>query len=257
MKLAFAALASRNPAEKCRLALAAHARWEAGEREEATGFVVPEAGCPAHPALVEPHRVARRGVGTERGRAALLHAIAHIEFNAINLALDAACRFRAMPPEFRGDWLRVAAEEAKHFGLLEACLVRRGFGYGDFAAHAGLWEAARRTRDDPLARMALVPRVLEARGLDVTPGLRARLAAAGDEEAAGILDVILAEEVGHVAVGNRWYRHLCVQRALDPLTADTDLARRLGTPGPKPPFNIAARRAAGFTEAEIGRLPGA
>lgn len=190
-------------------------------------------------------------MNTLAGRAALIHALAHIEFNAINLALDAVWRFPDMPPEFYADWLRVAAEEALHFTLLNAHLQTIGYVYGDFSAHNSLWEMAEKTRDDVLARMALVPRTLEARGLDATPAVRAKLAQVGDDEAAAILDIILRDEVGHVAIGNRWYGWLCQQQAVEPLSAYRDLARRYKAPVLKGPFNMDARRAAGFTEQEL------
>lgn len=208
-------------------------------------------GRPARPALVAPSRVPRRGTGTREGRAALLHAIAHIEFNAINLALDAVARFAGLPEAYYRDWWQVATEEALHFALLSSHLESLGYAYGDFPAHDGLWTAAQRTADDCLARMGLVPRILEARGLDVTPAMRARLAAAGDEAAAGLLDLILRDEIGHVAVGNRWFHYLCAERGLQPVAAFRDLCRRYGQSPPRPPFNVAARLAGGFTAEEL------
>ncbi len=211
-------------------------------------------GRPARPQLVPPARVPRRGLGTTRGRAALLHAVAHIEFNAINLALDAVARYPEMPKSYYRDWWRVAVEEGRHFALLTEHLAALGFAYGDFPAHDGLWDAARKTADDCLARMALVPRVLEARGLDVTPGLRARLAAAGDVRAAEILDEILRDEIGHVAIGNHWFHYLCTRRRLDPTGAFRELCIRYGQSPPRPPFNVEARLASGFTREELRRF---
>ena len=211
-------------------------------------------GRPPRPALVAAGRVPRRSVHTPDGRAALLHAVAHIEFNAINLALDAVWRFPDLPAAYYHDWLRVADEEARHFALLRAHLHTLGHDYGDFAAHDGLWLMAERTAADVLARMALVPRVLEARGLDVAPAMRERLAAAGDEAAAAILDVILADEVGHVAIGTRWLRWVCAVRGLEPVTAAAAIARALDAPRAKPPLNLTARRAAGFEPTELARL---
>ena len=213
-------------------------------------------GRPARPVLVAPARVPRRGTGSPEGRAALLHAIAHIEFNAINLALDALARFADLPAAYYRDWWQVAREEAHHFSLLTRHLETLGHSYGDFPAHDGLWEAARRTADDCLARMALVPRILEARGLDVTPGMRARLAAAGDDTAAGILDVILREEIGHVAIGNRWFHHLCQVRGLEPVATFRTLCVRYGQSLPRPPFNVEARLAGGFTREELAAFGG-
>jgi uncharacterized ferritin-like protein (DUF455 family) len=210
-------------------------------------------GRPARPRLVAPRDVPVRGPGTEVGRVALLHAIAHIEFNAIDLALDAVWRFGGLPEDWYRDWARVAAEEALHFGLLADELARRGHAYGDFDAHDGLWEMAMRTRADALERVALVPRLMEARGLDVTPAIQRRLAQAGDSRACAILQRILDDEVGHVAIGNRWYAWLCARRGLDPLEAWGALAARHGASAPRPPFNVDARLRAGFTEAELAR----
>jgi uncharacterized ferritin-like protein (DUF455 family) len=211
-------------------------------------------GRPARPRLVAPSALAKRGSATPAGRAALLHAVAHIEFNAINLALDATWRFASMPADYYRDWLRVAAEEAHHFSLLAAHLAKLGHAYGDFDAHDGLWQMVEKTKHDVVARMALVPRTLEARGLDATPPMRAKLARAGDQRAAEILDVILADEVGHVAIGNRWYRWLCERDGLDALAHYDALAARHAAPRPVPPFNLDARERAGFTAAELARL---
>ncbi len=191
---------------------------------------------------------------TEEGRAALIHALAHIEFNAINLALDAIWRFAGMPSDYYADWLNVAAEEALHFSLLSAHLQTLGFHYGDFTGHGSLWEMAEKTRGDVLARIALVPRTLEARGLDASPAVRAKLAQAGDVRAAEILDIILRDEIGHVAVGNRWYNRLCQERGLDPVTTYAALAVQYKAPPLRGPFNLDARRAAGFTDAELAAL---
>lgn len=174
------------------------------------------AGWPDHPELVAPSQLRRRRLGSEEGRAALVHAIAHIEFNAINLALDAACRFRDMPYQYYLDWISVAVDEARHFTMLSDRLQSLGYRYGDFPAHNGLWEMARRTADDCMKRMALVPRVLEARGLDVTPAMIERLTAAGDDETARLLEIILAEEVRHVQIGSHWFHLCCDQRGLEP-----------------------------------------
>ncbi len=211
-------------------------------------------GRPARPELVEPRRLGRRSMQSPEGRAVLLHALAHIEFNAINLALDAVWRFSGMPHAFYVDWLKVAAEEAHHFSLLVARLAELGHAYGDFPAHDGLWDMCDRTRDDVLARMALVPRTLEARGLDASPPIRARLQQAGDHASAEILDVILHDEIGHVLIGNRWFRHLCDERGLDPHPTYVVLADRYHAPKLRGPFNFAARRDAGFDETELAAL---
>ena len=211
-------------------------------------------GRPAQPPLIEPTRVPQRSRFTADSRAALIHAICHIEFNAINLALDAVWRFAGMPPAYYRDWMRVAFEEAQHFTLLHRHLQTLGHRYGDFPAHDGLWEMCGKTRHDIVARMALVPRTLEARGLDATPPMRARLLKAGDRRAAEILDVILRDEIGHVAIGNRRYRWLCERVGLDPVERYAVLARQHRAPLLKGPFNLEARRAAGFTSAELDAL---
>ena len=211
-------------------------------------------GRPLRPALVPPKDVPSRTPFTVEGRAALLHAIAHIEFNAINLALDAVWRFDGMPNSFYLDWLRVASEEAHHFSLLREHLQGIGFDYGDFDAHDGLWLMTQRTSADVVARMALVPRTLEARGLDATPPLQAKFGRAGDQRAVDILGVILRDEIGHVAIGNHWYRWLCEQQELDPVAHYALLAQRHQAPRLRAPFNFDARRAAGFTDEEMAAL---
>lgn len=211
-------------------------------------------GRPERPVQVAPRDVPTRGVATPQARAALLHALAHIEFNAINLALDALWRYPGMPPGYYYDWLKVASEEALHFTLLSEHLATLETAYGDFPAHDGLWQMAEKTAHDVLARMALVPRTLEARGLDASPAIRAKLAHAGDQRAAEILDIILRDEIGHVAIGNRWYRYLCVAQGLDPLTQYPLLTERYAVPVLRGPFNFPARREAGFTEPELAAL---
>ncbi|WP_397534283.1 ferritin-like domain-containing protein [Roseateles sp.] len=211
-------------------------------------------GRPDRPRLVPTLQVPKRSPFTIDGRAALLHAIAHIEFNAINLALDAIWRFPGMPDAFYRDWLKVAAEEALHFTLLNDHLQTLNCSYGDFDAHDGLWTMAERTAGDVLARMALVPRTLEARGLDATPPLQAKFARAGDQRSVEILEVILRDEIGHVEIGNRWYRHLCRERGLDPISLYPQLVAQYEAPRLRPPFNIAARSAAGFSAEELAYL---
>ncbi|GGP27475.1 ferritin-like domain-containing protein [Silvimonas amylolytica] len=245
------ALKSRDPAEKVsltRFLTSAQVPPSAPAAER-----LPAPGRPEKPLLVMPRDVPKRGLGTPEGRAALLHALAHIEFNAVNLALDAIYRFRDMPQAYYADWLKVAQEEAYHFTLLREYLQELGFDYGDFPAHNGLWEMALRTDHDVLIRMALVPRVLEARGLDVTPGIQARLKEVGDRRAIDILAIILRDEIGHVEVGNRWYRWCCAQRGLDPVRHFIALYREYVTPFGGP-MNRAARIAAGFTEEELELL---
>jgi uncharacterized ferritin-like protein (DUF455 family) len=213
-------------------------------------------GRPKRPELVAPSSLKRRSMQSDAGRAVMLHALAHIEFNAINLALDAVWRFASMPDAFYRDWLKVAAEEAHHFSLVSARLAEFGHTYGDFPAHDGLWEMAERTRGDVLARMALVPRTLEARGLDASPPIRRRLAQAGDHASAAILDIILRDEIGHVLIGNRWFRHLCNETGVDPHSTYERLAEQYHAPKLRGPFNFEARREAGFDEAELLALAG-
>jgi len=220
--------------------------------EDGTPAGIP--GRPGRPELVAHTQLAQRSMRTVAGRAALIHALSHIEFNAINLALDAAWRFAGLPPDFYRDWLQVAREEALHFELLRDHLRTLGFEYGDFPAHNALWEMAEKTRHDVLARVALVPRTLEARGLDASPPIKAKLVGAGDTRAGEILDIILRDEIGHVAVGNHWYRWLCTQRGLDPIATYERLAALHEAPRPRAPFNLEARRAAGFDDDELARL---
>lgn len=231
--------------------------WQDGtafDREGAPVRPIDDAGRPGRPELVGPAALKSRSMGSREGHGAMIHAICHIEFTAINLALDAAWRFRELPDEYLGDWLRVAADEARHFALLRAHLRSLGFDYGDFPAHAGLWDMASRTADDALTRMALVPRVLEARGLDATPPIMAKLRAIGDSAALAILDIVLTDEVTHVAVGDHWFRHLCAQRGLEPESTFLRLFNEFDAPRLQPPVNEKARREAGFSDSEIEAL---
>ena len=256
---ALAALRAANPADKAARTCALHEAWEQGrvEMDEAGApLPLPVPGRPARPALVAPQAVPRRNPAGCQGHAALLHALTHIEFNAINLALDAAYRFRGLPADFYGDWLKVAAEETLHFSLLREHLQTLGYDYGDFPAHDGLWEMALKTAGDPLARMALVPRVLEARGLDAAPAIRAKLAGIGDAKAAALLDLIERDEIWHVAIGNRWYLHLCRARGIAPRETFRLLLEQYDAPPLKPPFNFAARSRAGFDAEELAWLQG-
>ncbi len=211
-------------------------------------------GRPALPDLVSPARVPRRRLGTPAGRAALVHAIAHIEFNAINLALDAVCRFRNMPEAYYTDWVSVAADEARHFCLLAVRLAELGSAYGDLPAHGGLWEMADCTADSCIARMALVPRVLEARGLDVTPGIIERLRQIGDTRTIAVLEVILREEVAHVAIGTRWFNFCCKREGKEPLPTFLELLQTRYSGTVRGPFNHEARLSAGFSPAEMEAL---
>ena len=256
---ALQALMERDPQQKVLLAQSLHAQAAtlliADQRppEDPTGLP----GCPARPELRSHLDVPKRSPFTAQGLAALLHAVTHIEFNAINLALDAVWRFDGMPRAYYLDWLQVAAEEAQHFSLLRAHLQTLGHDYGDFPAHTGLWDMTAKTAGDVLARMALVPRTLEARGLDATPAMQAKLRRVGTAAALGavaILDIILRDEIGHVAIGNHWYRYLCDQRSLDPIATYAVLAAQYDAPRVRGPLNLDARRAAGFDDAELALL---
>lgn len=250
-------LRTRDPQAKAACVRALQADCLAGRIDLAAAApreLIDRPGQPERPQLVAPQQVPRRRLDTQTGRAALVHALAHIEFNAINLALDAAHRFPGMPDAYYLDWLRVADEEARHFGLLDAHLAALGHAYGDFAAHNGLWDMALKTAHDPLVRMALVPRVLEARGLDATPLIVGKLRATGDTRLIEILAVIERDEIGHVAIGNRWFEALCTERGLDPEPVFRALLTEYDAPPLRPPFNIEARRAAGFSDAELAWL---
>jgi uncharacterized ferritin-like protein (DUF455 family) len=251
-------LDATDPAEKLRLT---HETWialQAGALRADVDSPAPvpigSPGRPARPLLVPQRQVPHRGLGSEEGRAALVHAVAHIEFNAINLAWDAVYRFRGKPDAYYIDWASCANDEARHFALLSGRLAEMGHAYGDFDAHNGLWEMAEKTAHDDTARMALVPRVLEARGLDVTPGMIERLRGVGDERTIAILDVILREEVAHVAAGTRWFRHCCERDGLDPRETFLDLLRDYMGRHLRGPFNVAARLEAGFDEEEMDAL---
>lgn len=211
-------------------------------------------GRPARPRLVAPKDVARRSLTTEQGRAAFIHAITHIEFNAINLALDALYRFQGLPRAYYLDWSRVALEEAQHFLMLQERLQQVGSDYGTFDAHNGLWDMAVKTRDSLVARMALVPRVLEARGLDVTPGMIRKLRAHGDGKTAEILEVILEQEISHVAIGSRWFRYACEEQDLEPEPTFQRLLAQYYTGRVQKPLHLEARRKAGFSESELAAL---
>jgi uncharacterized ferritin-like protein (DUF455 family) len=256
--LALVALQVPNPQEK--VALAQHLLAQAAIFSIAEGSLNEPAklpGQPDKPMLMRHLDVPKRSPHTPAGLAALVHAVCHIEFNAINLALDAVWRFAGMPRQYYLDWVRVAAEEAHHFSLLSGHLQRMGFEYGDFPAHTGLWDMTEKTKHNITARMALVPRTLEARGLDATPPMQAKLRKSASADAlrvVNILDIILQDEVGHVAIGNHWYRWLCTRDGLEPVTHFKHLLEQYNAPRLRPPFNDAARRQAGFTDEELQAL---
>ena len=258
---ALAALRLTDPALKAAAARALFAQASNGPiPTEAVRVAGDEAGVPGRP--TRPERVSAMAIGRRspfmpEGRAALIHSICHIEFNAINLALDAVWRYDGMPEAYYRDWLLVADEEAQHFTMLHAHLQTMGFCYGDFPGHDGLWSMCEKTSGDVLARMALVPRTLEARGLDATPLIQAKLRRVNTPDALRaieILDVILRDEVGHVAIGNHWYRWLCERDGIDPVAHYRVLYRRHEAPRLKAPFNLEARARAGFTDEELQTL---
>lgn len=251
-------LAAATPDDKPALTLAMAAAFARGELTVDIDAPPPEPvrmpGRPPRPLLVHPSKLPRRGFGSDEGRAAFIHAVCHIEFNAIDLAWDAVYRFRGMPPAFYADWVSVANDEARHFTMLRKRLNEFGHDYGDFDAHNGLWEMAEKTAHDGLARMALVPRVLEARGLDVTPGMIVKLRSLGDDATAGILEVILREEVAHVAAGSRWYRWHCERAGVEPRARFRELLREYASGVLHKPFNTEARLQAGFDAEELESL---
>ncbi len=250
-------LAANTVAEKLRLTKTIAAQWRDGNYtliSDSAPEVIGEAGRPQKPLLVTPAHVPRRGLGSDAGRAALIHAITHIEFNAINLAWDAVYRFRALPKQYYDDWVRVADEEAYHFELLSKRLQSLGYQYGDFPAHNGLWAMAQKTANDPMVRMALVPRVLEARGLDVTPGMMKRLKKMGDHETTKILGIILRDEIGHVEIGSRWFKYFCNERALDAEDTFRDLIQAYFIGELRGPLDYELRQQAGFSRSELKTL---
>lgn len=253
-----ACLDAATPEAKVEMTFAAAQAFARGELAVPGDAPPPEPirmpGRPAKPALVHPRELPKRGFGTADGRAAFVHAIAHIEFNAIDLGWDAVYRFRGLPAQFYADWVGVANDEARHFSLLRERLRELGYDYGDFDAHNGLWEMAEKTAHDGLARMALVPRVLEARGLDVTPGMIVKLRSLGDEATVTILETILREEVAHVAAGSHWYRWYCERAGIDPLPRFRELLAEYARAVLYGPFNFDARSAAGFDDEELRML---
>jgi uncharacterized ferritin-like protein (DUF455 family) len=245
-------LSTADPQEKCRLTHALAAAWrEGGIPEVGDTLPPPRPARPERPELLAPREMPKRSYGGDKGRIGLVHALAHIELNAIDLAWDIVCRFpaEAMPKAFLDDWVQVAVDEAVHFEMLQRLLDGLGANYGDLPAHDGLWQAAEKTADDLMARLAVVPMTLEARGLDTTPGTIARLTANGDGLTPPVLDVILTDEIRHVAAGVRWFAHLADRRGLDPAGAYHRLLGERFPAGLKPPFNHAARAEAGFPPA--------
>jgi len=254
---ALACLLLDNPKQKVETTLSLQKNWLAGKLESAPlsdVISLPVPGRPENPELVDARDVPRRNFSSLKGRLTLVHAIAHIEFNAINLALDAVYRFQDMPEQYYSDWIRVAAEEAQHFTMLSDYLESHGMSYGDLSAHNGLWEMAVKTDFDVLVRMALVPRVLEARGLDVTPGMIKKLQFTGDTRLIEILQIIFDEEIGHVKIGTYWYKTLCGERQLEPEQTFLELIEKYMQGAKFGPFETEARIEAGFSREEMERL---
>ena len=254
-----AALMETEPQIKCELTNKINSDWNNGllVMESDSNEVrkdVTEPGRPLTPELVHPRSLSRRGLGTPEGRAALIHAVTHIEFNAINLALDAVYRYPGMPAEYYTDWLRVAHEESNHFNLLRNRLNKMDYDYGDFVAHNGLWEIAMRTAHDLVHRMAMVPRMMEARGLDVTPDMIKRFTKIGDLETAEILKIILSEEIGHVEAGSRWFRFLCKQRGIEAEQTWLELVQKYLATDIRCPLHWETRKQAGFSDNELEQL---
>lgn len=256
-KAALICLQATEVAEKTRLSKQLQDDWLKGLLVIDANIDLPdvvEAGHPQKPELLAPGKMPKRRLGSEQGRAAMIHAVAHIEFNAINLALDAVYRFRDMPHDFYTDWIQVAVEEVYHFSLVAERLQQLGYAYGDFPAHAGLWELAQKTAHDPMWRMALVPRVMEARGLDVTPGMMLKFERVDDQATVDILQIILADEIGHVGFGSKWFKYLCEQRELDAETTYFKLLEGNLRGSVICPLHVTARLEAGFSESELNRL---
>ncbi|MGA9582263.1 MAG: ferritin-like domain-containing protein [Allosphingosinicella sp.] len=243
-------LLAADPPAKVRSARAAARAWRRGDLDHLFDVAMPDSPVrPARPPLLSPSQMPKRGRGgSERGRIAMLHALAHIEFSAIDLAFDLAGRFGAgFPRDFIDDWFGVGADEAIHFALLDRRLKSLGSAYGDLPAHDGLWEAAAETAGDPLARLAVVPMVLEARGLDVTPAAVARFEAAGDARSAAILGRIYRDEIRHVAAGSKWFRRGCESLGIEPVSTWKQLVGTHFRGSLKPPFNDSARDEAGLS----------
>jgi len=246
-----AVLLTPDPHDKRRAARAMARAWRRGELEHRCDVAMPDQPAwPAKPELLSPGQMPRRRKGgSERGRIAMIHALAHIEFVAIDLAVDLVGRFGGQFPRgFVDDWTGVAADEAMHFALLDRRLRQLGSFYGELPAHAGLWEAAQATSDDALARLAIVPMVLEARGLDVTPATVDRFRAAGDEASAKILSRIYNDEIRHVTAGTVWFRQKCDEMGFNVVETWQSLVKSRFRGSLKPPFNDSARGEAGLTQ---------
>lgn len=253
-KLALEALEENNIDRKCELTRAICGDIATLDVQEVLAPSSNLPGRPDKPVLIDPKEVAHRTAGSLAGRASLLHSIAHIEFNAINLALDIVWRFPDMPKEFYSDWLQVAREEVYHFGLVRDHLRTLDCDYGDIPAHSGLWDICEKTSNNLKARLALVPVTLEARGLDVNPAMQDKLRQAGDMRAVEILGIILRDEIGHVKFGTKWFNYVCDSEGVDPLRTYQELLENYGMKKPKGPFNLDGRKIAGFSDEALNWL---
>jgi len=251
---AITCLVVSNPDDKLALTHLIKKQWDSGDlvlKNDFSSNRECSVGIPSKPELVPFNQLPKRTVGGPKGHAAMIHAFAHIEFNAINIALDAVSRFPDLPEQFYIDWLRIAHEEAIHFQLLRDYLRTLGYDYGSFPAHAGLWEMVELTAFDVMVRMALVPRVLEARGLDVTPDIIQRFRHHNHLRAAEILEVIYRDEIGHVEIGSKWFNYVCKQQNLDSQAVFSELIKKYAADKIRKPFNAIAREQAGFTAKEM------
>ena len=257
-ELCLAAILEKNIALKCQLTKDIYDKFDTTSSliflPTPNIVSIPQPGKPEKPQLVAPFDVPKRKLGNKEGLASLIHALAHIEFNAINLALDACYRFQDMPQQFYANWLEVAKDEVYHFELLNEHLATLGYTYGDFAAHNGLWEMALRTEHDALARMALVPRVLEARGVDAVPEMQKKLQASNDLRAIEILDIIHQDEIKHVSYGDKWFKYCCNLKQIDAVQTFFNLFVQYNAPKIRGPFNRTDRKKAGFSDAELDQL---
>ncbi len=246
-----------DPYIKCESVAQLHAQFDSLNFDSQSNEPSKEIASPGYPAtlqLVAPRELKRRGIQSQQGRNILMHSIAHIEFNAINLALDAAYRFKNQPTDYYRDWISIAADETRHFSMIHDYLKQHDCEYGDYPAHNGLWQMAVDTQHDIVARMALVPRVLEARGLDVTPAIIEKLERVNDHLAVAILTVIYQDEIAHVDAGSRWFFYQCKQKKFEPRSTFMNMVEQYLHGELRGPFNVSARLQAGFDEFEMAAI---
>lgn len=255
--ICYSALMEKNIDTKCTMVQQIYKKWIAKEFDLTPHKVVmstPNPGVPENVSLVSPLKVPKRKINTTEGFASLIHSLVHIEFNAINLGLDACYRFQHMPADFYANWIEVTQDEARHFTLLHHHLNQQNFSYGDFVAHNGIWDMALRTEADVLLRMALVARVLEARGIDAVPEIKLKLDKLANPDLLETLNIIYQDEIKHVLYGNRWFQYECNKRGLDPETTYFQLLEQYNAPKIRGAFNREGRKMAGFTESELDIL---